>query len=214
MTTHGPSEVLRARAMELTALAESGLAYSRDEFDIARFHRVGELARELMQEVAADPLPEYDREVASATGYATPKIDLRAGIFDRDGRVLLVREIADAGRWTLPGGWCDIHESPRAAIEREVLEEAGVRARAVHLAAVVDRERWGHVPVYDRHIYKLFFVCEVDGPVNLDFASVETSEVGWFDVDDLPDLSVARVLPEQIALLRAQWRDPGPAYVD
>lgn len=107
-----------------------------------------------------DPSP-YDRVIASAAGCATPKLDVRAGIFDLDGQVLLVRESADAHCWTLPGGWCDVLESPREAIEREVLEEAGVRVRAVHLAGVFDRERWPHLPVYDHHIYKLLFVCEL-----------------------------------------------------
>src|SRR5699024_5213261 len=96
-------------------------------------------------------LPAYDPLVASIAGYTTPKLDVRAGVFDAAGRVLLVREIADDHRWTLPGGWCDVLESPRGAVEREVLEEAGLAARVTHLAAVLDRHLWPHVPVYDRH---------------------------------------------------------------
>jgi hypothetical protein len=37
---------------------------------------------------------------ADQSGYATPKVDVRGAVFDRDGRILLVREVADAGRWT------------------------------------------------------------------------------------------------------------------
>lgn len=214
MDSENPTETVRRIGMELAALSESGLAYCRNAFDIDRFHRVGELARELRQLVSAEPQPEYDRDVASAAGYATPKIDVRAGVFDSRGRVLLVREIADHNRWTLPGGWCDILETPRRAVEREVMEEAGLAVRATHLAAVIDRDQWPHVPVYDLHLYKLFFVCEPLGMLDGDFVSVETSEVGWFDVDDLPELSVARVLPEQIALVHRFWRNPGPAYLD
>ena len=84
-------------------------------------------------------------------------------------------EIADNGRWTLPGGWCDILESPRQAIEREVQEEAGLPVRAIHLAGVLDRHHWPHVPVYDRHIYKLFFVCEPLAELDTTFTSSETS---------------------------------------
>lgn len=200
--------------MELAALAESGLAYCTDEFDIERFHRVGAIARELMQRVTSEVLPDYDRGVASVAGYTTPKLDVRGGVFDADGRVLLVRESADAGRWTLPGGWCDVLESPRAAIEREVFEEAGVRVHAIHLAGLIDRERWPHFPRYDRHIYKLLFVCEPLEQVQLSFVSNETSEIGWFPVDALPELSVARVLPEQILLLHQHWMNPGPAHTD
>jgi ADP-ribose pyrophosphatase YjhB (NUDIX family) len=200
--------------MELTAQAESGLAYCTDPFDIERFHRIGALAQELMQTLADQDLPAYDRQVAATAGYTTPKLDVRGGVFAPSGRVLLVREVADGHRWTLPGGWCDVLESPRQAIEREVAEEAGLTVRALHLAAVVDRHLWPHVPVYDRHIYKLFFVCEPVGALDTAFTSDETSEVAWFDVDALPELSVARVLPDQIALLHKHWVHPGPAHVD
>lgn len=213
-TSSMSSDDIRRIAMELTAQAESGLAYCTDRFDIERFHRIGTLARDLMQTIAAEDLPAYDRRVAATAGYTTPKIDVRAGVFDPSGRVLLVREVSDQHRWTLPGGWCDILESPRQAIEREVAEEAGLAVRVAHLAGVLDRHLWPHTPVYDRHIYKLFFVCEPVGDLDASFTSVETSEVAWFEVDALPELSVARVLPEQIRLLREHWARPGPAHVD
>lgn len=208
------TEGIRRIAMALTAQAESGLAYCTDRFDIERFHRIGALARDLMQAVAAEDLPAYAREVASAAGYTTPKVDVRAGVFDPSGRVLLVREVSDRNRWSLPGGWCDIQESPRQAIEREVAEEAGLTVRAVHLAGVLDRELWPHTPVYDRHIYKLLFVCAPLDELDPSFTSQETSEVAWFEVDGLPELSPSRVVPEQIALLHRHWARPGPAYLD
>lgn len=208
------SQQLHAVARELTAISESALAYCTDQFDIERFHRVAELARDLMQLVSAEELPPYDREVASTAGYTTPKLDVRGAVFDAEGRVLLVREILDDGRWTLPGGWCDEGDTPRASIEREVLEEAGVPVRANHLAAVLDRERWGHQPPLDHHCYKLFFVCEALAPVDLAYTSDETSELGWFAVDALPELSTSRVLPGQIELLHRHWLTPGPAEVD
>ncbi|MBE3000165.1 NUDIX hydrolase N-terminal domain-containing protein [Nocardiopsis sp. HNM0947] len=219
-TPDAPSDTehLRRISIELTALSQSALAYCTDRFDIERFHRIGALARDLMQTVAREDLPAYEPEVAASLGYATPKLDVRGGVFDPQGRVLLVRERADGDRWTLPGGWCDVLERPREAIEREVLEEAGMQVRAVHLAGVLDRHEWPHTPVYDRHVYKLMFVCEPAQSVETDFdagfTSDETSEVGWFDVHDLPELSVARVLPEQIRLLHGHWKDPGPAHVD
>lgn len=208
------SEALRRISIELAALSESGLAYCTDHFDIQRFHRVGALANEIMQHLVDGPLPDYDPKLASVAGYTTPKVDVRGGVFDPRGRVLLVREIADHCRWTLPGGWCDVLETPTQAVEREVGEEAGIRVSAVHLAAVIDRDQWPHEPVYDRHIYKLFFVCEPQGAVDPAYSSDETSELGWFSVDALPALSIARVLPEQIRLLHEHWLHPGPAYVD
>lgn len=203
----------RSLAMELTGIAESGLAYSTNEFDIERFHRVGELAQRLMEQAGAS-LGPYRREIASIAGYATPKLDVRGGVFNDAGDVLLVREIADGGRWTLPGGWCDILETPTSAVEREVREEAGLEVSATHLAGVFDREVWPHVPAFDRHMYKLLFVCRPLQPLDEGYSSLETSGVGWFSVGALPTLSISRILPEQIEILYEHWRNPGPAYVD
>src|SRR5207237_10782859 len=80
---------------------------------------------------------------AAEQGHATPKVDVRGAVF-REERILLVSELADAGRWTLPGGWADVGESPSSAVEREVLEESGYRTRAVRLVALYDRSRHGH----------------------------------------------------------------------
>ena len=125
-------------------------------------------------------------------GYPTPKVDLRAGVFESD-RVLLVRETSD-GRWSLPGGWADEHDSPKQGIEREVLEESGYVVDAVKLVAIKDRHLHPYTPQRLERIYKLFFLCEVRGGAPQ--ASIETSEVGWFCVDDLPELSVGRTLGE------------------
>ena len=57
----------------------------------------------------------------------------------------MVRETAD-GRWTLPGGWIDLGESPAYAAEREVLEETGMKVTAEKLAAVFDKRRHDHPP--------------------------------------------------------------------
>ena len=129
-------------------------------------------------------------------GYATPKVDVRGGVFC-DDRVLLVRERAD-GKWTLPGGWVDVNDSPAAAVEREIREESGYTARAVKLAALLDRRRHPHPPSV-HHIYKLMFVCELTGGQAA--ASSETDAVGFFPVGALPELSTGRVLAPQIARL-------------
>lgn len=209
-----PEDTIRRVAMELAATSQSGLAYCTNPYDAQRLHRVGELSRELMGLVAAGPLPAYEPAVVAQAGYATPKVDVRGAVFDEAGRVLLVQELLDAGRWTLPGGWCDVLDTPTGAVEREVFEEAGLRVRARHLAAVCDREAWGHEPPFDVHIFKLFFVCDALEPLDHAYSSLETGGVGWFALDALPELSASRVLPDQIALLQRHWRAPGPAYVD
>jgi 8-oxo-dGTP diphosphatase len=64
--------------------------------------------------------------------YVNPKPCGNAVVIDR-GRVLLVLRARDpdAGAWTIPGGFCEGDEHPRAAAERELYEETGTRGRAL-----------------------------------------------------------------------------------
>ncbi len=57
------------------------------------------------------------------------------GVVIRDGKVLLIRRGHEPGRgwWQLPGGYAEADEPVVAAVEREVLEEAGVRAKVVEV---------------------------------------------------------------------------------
>ena len=96
------------------------------------------------------------------SGYATPKLGVRGALF-REDRVLLVRETADEHRWTLPGGWADVNESPAEAVAREVREEFGLEVRPYKLAAVWDRARHPHGVIEPFHIWRLFFLCEITG---------------------------------------------------
>jgi ADP-ribose pyrophosphatase YjhB (NUDIX family) len=181
-------------ARELQALAQTGLAFSKDPFDRQRFQRTRELAAQLMAQGsetdAQKILNLFERDV----GYATPKIDVRGAAF-MDGRILLVREASDGG-WTLPGGWADVNQSAAECVVREIFEESGFQARATKLVAVSDYQRSGHPPRHRDSIYKMFFLCEITGGAPR--PSEETTAVAFFDQDKLPPLSLGRVTPAQI----------------
>jgi ADP-ribose pyrophosphatase YjhB (NUDIX family) len=191
-----------ARAAQ--AIAQNGLTFSRDPFDRERYTRLAELVTELLSSQLEIPSARARAFFEGEYGYATPKVDVRGGVFDGD-RVLLVRERSD-GRWTLPGGWVDVNDAPSAAVAREIHEESGYRARPVKLAALVDKNRHPHPPAV-HHIYKLFFLCELTGgaPTTGD----ETDAVDFFAVSALPELSLGRVLPAQIERLYQHRLDPG-----
>ena len=122
-----------------------------------------------------------------------------------EGRVLLVKEWQDGG-WTLPGGWADECDSPRAAAEREVLEESGYVVRVTRLVAVKDRRLHAYQPQHLGGIYKLLFLADLlGGEATL---SEETTDVGFFAPDQLPPLSLARTLPDDIQLTLAHQQDP------
>ena len=189
-------------ARRLHALARTGLHFTRDEYDRERYVEIEQIAAELLAGAAP-----ADREALLAIwrgerGYVTPKIEVRGAVL-REGRVLMVRETAD-GLWTLPGGWADVNESPSQAIEKEIEQESGFRARAVKLAALWDRARHGHGPTL-HHGWKAFFLCEIEGGEPR--GSYETDAVDFFDPAALPEMSLARSTPRQVARMLDHWRD-------
>jgi ADP-ribose pyrophosphatase YjhB (NUDIX family) len=195
-----------AWAREMQAIAQNGLAFTRDPFDRERFEQLQALAARVASAHTGTAADRVSALFAAQEGYATPKIDVRAAIFDDAGRILMVREVLDEHRWTLPGGWADINLTPAENAEKEAREESGFEVRARKLAAVWDRTRQGH-GAYPFSAYKLFFVCDILGGAAR--PSVETSEVAFFAEDALPDdLSTGRVLRPQILRMFAHWRDP------
>jgi ADP-ribose pyrophosphatase YjhB (NUDIX family) len=190
-------------ARKVQAIAQNGLAFSHDPFDRERYSQLSQLVAQLLSAHLRIPLTTTRTFWEGEYGYATPKVDVRGGVFQSD-RVLLVRERSD-GLWTLPGGWVDVNDAPSQAVEREIREESGYQARAVKLAALVDKNRHPH-PAGLHHIYKLFFVCELTGGAPA--ASAETDAVEFFPVQALPPLSTGRVLAPQIERLYRHRLDP------
>lgn len=191
-------------AQRLQAIAQNGLTYAKDPFDVERFNQVRQVAAEILASASESANAEsLVEEFQRNFGYATPKVDVRAAVFHND-RVLLVKERSDNG-WTLPGGWADIGDSPSAAALREIREESGYEATVKKLAAVYDRELHDHPP-YPFHAYKLFFVCELAGGAAR--PSIETTAVDFFAEKDIPSLSLPRVTPVQIQHMFDHYRHP------
>jgi ADP-ribose pyrophosphatase YjhB (NUDIX family) len=190
-------------ARELQAIAQTGLTFSQDNYDLDRYQRLRAIAVEMLAVGSNTSLERVQGLFDQDLGYPTPKVDVRAAIF-RDERILMVREISD-GRWTLPGGWADVNQSPGECVEREVREESGFEARAVKLAAVYDR-RLRNPSAHPYSIYKLFFICELTGGAAS--PSIETSAVEFFARDQLPDLSLGRTSPMQIECMYEHWKHP------
>jgi ADP-ribose pyrophosphatase YjhB (NUDIX family) len=132
-------------------------------------------------------------------------VDVRGVVF-KASKILLVREILDNHRWTLPGGWADVNETPGESVEREVFEESGFHTKAVKLLAVYDRTKQGHPNPFPYHVYKLFFLCEIIGGNAA--ISQETSEIDFFSEDHIPELSTSRVTRNQIERFFEHYRNP------
>jgi ADP-ribose pyrophosphatase YjhB (NUDIX family) len=200
------ADAVRRIGIKLSALAQDGLTYGADAYDLDRYRQISRLAVELLAALSGRPADELAIELGRDSGYATPKVDVRGAIFDDRERVLLMREKTD-GRWSLPGGWADPGDAPSAAVTREILEETGYHSSAVKLIACWDREVQQNPPPLAVHVYKLFFLCRSDGTLQPP-AALETLDVGWFAIGEIPPLSLGRVNHRQLERALAHHFDP------
>ena len=192
--------------MSLAALAQDGLEYAANDFDTDRYRKVQAVATELLAVLTDRPADELRLELDRDSGYATPKVDVRGALVDAAGRLLLMRERTD-GLWSLPGGWADPGDTPGEAVVREIREETGHGARAARLVAVYDRDTRGHRPPLPVAAYKMFFLCEATGEVAPP-DELETLEIGWFGIDELPPLSPGRINRHELERVLAHAADP------
>ena len=180
---------------KLQAIAQNGLLFTKDPYDRERYEGIREIAARIMAAGSGEQIEVVTGLFSGQAGYATPKVDVRGVVF-REDEILLVQEAQD-GLWTLPGGWADPNEAPSESVTREVREESGFTTRAVKVLAVFDRAKHNHVPLHPFHVYKLFIRCEIESGEAR--PSMETLDVAFFAEDRVPELSLARVVPAQIA---------------
>ena len=173
-------------AREIQALGQTGLTYTKNEYDIQRYVRLLEISAEIVAthtDLEKEPVLQ---NFSNQPGYATPKIDVRGAVI-RDGKILLVQERMD-GKWAMPGGWADVGDLPSAMVEREVWEESGFKVKAQKVLAVYDANRISPMELY--HAYKIIFLCAIlEGKPT---PSNETLAVDFFELQDLPPLSTWR----------------------
>ena len=180
-------------AREIQALAQTSFHYAENAYQQERSRRLMNIAAEIVHEHINLPVDDVILSMSAAVGYATPRVDVRAAVF-QDGKLLMVRERSDGG-WTLPGGWADVGDIPSYAAEREAWEEAGFRVQARKVIGVYDANRTGPLELF--HAFKLVFLCDLlDGEPT---PSIETSEVAFFARDEIPAaLSGERTKPRHI----------------
>ncbi len=194
----------------LNALAQTGLTFAENPYDIERYTAIRAIAAEMIAHGSGQDVGRVLNLFAADAGYATPKVDVRGVVF-QDDKILLVQERSD-GFWTLPGGWADVGDSPADAVVREIREEAGYETRAIKLLALLDRNRHNHPP-HINHIYKVFMRCEIIG--GSPTTSHEIQHVGFFAEDQIPELSLTRNVPAQISRMFEHYRQPDlPADFD
>ena len=202
-----PTQLL-IQAQRLQALAQAGLAYATNAYDLERYDEIRAISVKLLQELTEEPFEKIIRVFASEAGYQTPKVDIRAVVFREGPEMLLVREKIDNGRWTLPGGWADIGYSPFEVAAKEAYEETGLMVRPVRLLALFDKRKHPHPP-QPWYVYKAFIECEVQGG-SLIQDTPETTGARWFREDELAhlELSTDRTTACQLKAMFRFAQDP------
>ncbi len=182
-------------ATRLQSIAQAGLTFGENQYDLDRYQQIRNLSVEIMHEYTGVSHERITDLFASETGYQTPKVDVRASVF-RDNKILMVKEKID-GAWSLPGGWADVNSSVSESAVRECFEEAGAKVSPKRIVAIQVANRHYEF-LYPYTIYKVIVECELIE--NKFISNTETLEAGFFALDALPNLSTERNTISQIEL--------------
>lgn len=181
-------------AIEIQSIAQNGLAYCKNVYDIERYERLRNLAAEMLSYKMAIPKETVKNLFCNEDGYQTPKIDTRATIF-QDDKILLVQE--NDGLWSLPGGWCDVLETIHSNTVKEVREEAGLNVKPTFIIAIYDQHK-RNFPPFAHRVLKAFVMCEV---LSGEFQpNSETVQSAYFALDELPPMNEEKNTPAQVEL--------------
>lgn len=189
-------------AIEIQSLAQAGLTYTDNVYDIERYERLREIAAEIIEEKSNISLEKVKDLFCNENGYQTPKIDTRAAIF-KDDKILLTHE--NNGTWSLPGGWCDVLESVASNTIKEVKEETGLDVETIKIIAVQDINKHNK-PIYAYGVCKIFVLCNVIGGEFIE--NIETTEIKYFSLDEIPNnLAEEKTNNEQIEMCFKAYKD-------
>lgn len=182
--------------LKVQSIAKIGLIFSTDPYAIANYHQINDLTKEMLEkfmEISLDRNNYFARDI-----YPTPNVSVRTICFNDKKEVLLVKETRD-GAYSLPGGWCDLYDSPSEAAIQECRQEAGADVNIVRLVGILNRTPFKSTISVPE--YMIVFVGTVIGPLKAH--EHETTEVGYFPIDQLPELSRKVSREEYIRVITA-----------
>lgn len=181
-------------AVKLQSIAQAGLLYGKDEFDLERYEEIRSISAEMISYKSDISIDKVEDLFCNETGYQTPKLDTRAAIFE-NGKILLVKE--KNGKWSLPGGWVDVDVSIKENVIKEVKEEAGLDVDVELVIAIQDRDKH-NLPIYVHKICKIFVLCKAKGGSFKE--NLETIESQYFDLNEIENLAEEKNNLKQIQM--------------
>jgi ADP-ribose pyrophosphatase YjhB (NUDIX family) len=167
----------------LRGIAQRGLNYARDPYDIARYNDLLALASEGYEGAIGVPVAEAEDRFRRELGYITPKVGVDGAVFSDDGTALLLIRRSDSGLWALPGGWGELGERPEDSVAREVAEETTLAVRVGDVVAVSSQlpgpDSGPHTSVH------VLYHCTVRG--GEPGPTAEATEVAYRRIEDVAD---------------------------
>jgi ADP-ribose pyrophosphatase YjhB (NUDIX family) len=189
-------------AKRINSLAQTGLTFTKDKFDRERYSELQELSITILNNITQIDTKKLDFVFNRDIGYQTPKVGIRAVVF-KDNKILLVKEKMD-DKWCLPGGYADTGMLPCEIAVNEVKEESGFDVKPTRILGLIDYNKYQEKP-FPFDLYQIFMECEIIGGQAQ--TGIETSDVGFFEITELPELSVRRVTKEQILKMHELYKD-------
>ncbi len=108
-------------------------------------------------------------------------------IVEKEGRVLITRDVRDGDVWELPGGRLNVGESLEEGLQREMQEELGV---AVHVHKVVYAETFMHPRGNVPHVLLAYHATLTSPAEEFRPHDIEIAEMKWIDKNDLLHISI------------------------
>jgi ADP-ribose pyrophosphatase YjhB (NUDIX family) len=181
-------------AKQLQSISQAGIEFTVNPYDRERYEKIRVLSIEILNEYTGIDTDKLVSLFANESGYQTPKVDVRAAIFNDENEILMIREKLD-NKWALPGGWADIELSLSENILKESFEEAGAEISPKRIVAIFDRNKHTKDD-FPYSAYKIFVECDF---IRGEFTdNIETLEHGFYTFETLPELSEGRNTREQI----------------
>ncbi len=179
-------------------LSDLGCLYAHNGYDNERYHEMKDINMQILNIISENSMEELCSFYLPAKEYPTPKVDIRGVLLNEQGQILMVEEKLDPGKWSIPGGWADIGFTPSEVIKKEMKEETGLDVEVERVLAVYDKKCHPH-PQEAFYTYKIVFLCrKISGELRNTF---DIDDVKFFDIDNLPPLSEARIVKSQIEQL-------------
>lgn len=191
--------------IKVLSIAKIGKVFSTDLYALDNYDQLEKLAMgELgnFENLKFEKPDLFDREI-----YPTPSVSVRTCIFNKNGQVLLVREKSE-GRYSLPGGWCDLYDSPSEAAIAECEQEAGASIKNMQLIGILNRTPFKKFPAgtkLSKSVPEYVIVFRADLKGKIKDHQYETDDVGFYDIDNLPNLSKKVTEKEMIKIIRSAY---------